>query len=113
MGRPTDVNWQLCRLRRSTVAELRKWAEGLDHARERGLLTVDPGEEGWSIDQLIRILLQRDLSKRERSRAPRKGSKARRSDQPSLSDPASISTNGVNTSPDPPLRIGEDEREAV
>lgn len=60
--------WQLSRLRRDTVERLRQLGKRLDRARDRGQLAVDPGEQGWSVDQLVAFLLDQDDNHLERAR---------------------------------------------
>jgi hypothetical protein len=48
----------MVRMRRETLARLRSIIGGLDRAREHGVLRhAEPGEQGWSNDQLIEYLL--------------------------------------------------------
>ncbi len=112
MGRPTDDRWQLCRLARTTVAALREWSKGLDYARELGSLDVDPGERGWSIDGLIRILLSRDTDKRQRGRKPRKASRDARAHKDALAILDAAENGSVNTTYDPPLGTDFEQQEA-
>lgn|ERR1700730_16683628 len=68
MSSASNGRWQMSRLRRETVSLLREWSKGLDFAGELGLIEDSPGEQGWTVDQLVSILLARDLKHRERSR---------------------------------------------
>lgn len=74
MSSSNSPDWQMCRLRRETVAGLRALTAGFDRARENGTRGFDhePGEQGWSIDQIVVVLLEREESHRKRSKRKRK-----------------------------------------
>lgn len=63
--------WQLSRLRRETVTRLRQLGKRLDKALERGQLNTDPGEQGWTVDQLVAFLLDADENHLDRCRKAR------------------------------------------
>lgn len=69
MSSAASPDWQLSRLRRDTVTRLRKFAGGLEKGIECGINQYydGPGEQGWSVDQLVQILLDREERKRKRS----------------------------------------------
>lgn len=64
------VIWQMVRLRRETVNQLRSLERRLEVAREKGMLIHgdEPGEQGWSVDALVTVLLNRDGRHREACR---------------------------------------------
>lgn len=68
MSSSSSPDWQLSRLRRETVEDLRSWSKGLDAAYNKGSTKNGPREYGYTVDQLVRELLDRDLAHRERSR---------------------------------------------
>lgn len=80
MSSSNSPDWQMCRLRRDTVAVLRRLAESFEESRNRGQLKVGegPGENGWSVDQIVAVLVARELQHRDRSKRARYGRQRKR-----------------------------------
>lgn len=87
-------HWQMCRLRRRTVARLKDLIQGLEWAREAGRNKHydGPGEQGYTVDLLVQILLDREEKKRARARKSRsrKNSITRGDVLPMLCDPLGL-----------------------
>jgi hypothetical protein len=71
MSAANNGSWTHVRVRRSTVEALREWAARTDRLYAAGRAVPEPGEQGYSIDYVISLLLQRDDDHRERSRRSR------------------------------------------
>lgn len=80
MSSANSPDWHMCRLRRETVMALRKLAESFEESRNRGQLRVGegPGEYGWSVDQIVAVLVARELQHRVRSKQARHGQQLKR-----------------------------------
>jgi|HubBroStandDraft_6_1064221.scaffolds.fasta_scaffold843023_2 hypothetical protein len=99
MSSAKSPDWQMCRLRRETVAGLRALVAGFERAREAGTpgFIHEPGEQGWSIDQIVTVILEREESHRRRSRSKlrkRSGKRTPRSSGQGVSTPTAGSEGG-------------------
>ena len=68
MSSSNSPTWQLSRLRRDTVDRLKQLGKRLDKARDKGYLTEEPGEQGWTVNQLVEYLLNQDDDHLERGK---------------------------------------------
>ena len=68
MSSSSSPHWQMARLRRETVEALRAFAKGHDAAYNKGQTPEGPGDNGYTVDQLVTILLDKALRHRERSK---------------------------------------------
>lgn len=86
------ATWQMVRMRRSTVNALRSVMQRLDNAYTRGQGVEPPGEQGYSLDQIVMVLVNRDEGKRhraERSRCKKQcKARAEASSAPAVSTPS-------------------------
>lgn len=70
--------WQMVRLRRETVASLRRFLQSYDVAYNRGQVEEGPGEQGYSLDFAVVQLLLREGRHRWRSMKSGRTRKLRR-----------------------------------
>jgi hypothetical protein len=68
MSSANNGSWTHIRIRRETLDRLQQLAKQLDAFYNRTGKGEPPGEQGYSADQLVRLLLDRDDDHRERSR---------------------------------------------
>lgn len=73
MSSSNGRQWQMTRLRRTTVKLLMSLVEGLDRGLERGTnkLYIGDPDRGWTADRIISVLLAREFRKRARAKRSR------------------------------------------